>query len=527
MVIRRSFSKLQLLTEPPLPGVLLAAIAGVVVLWFVADVVISVVFLSNVSHVSGAWMVLARDLASGTFYRPLFDPLVGYGGTRFMPVFFSLHALLIWFGCAIIPSGMALSLVSGVLLVAAVVALLKRRGVSRLTVLLAVAALLSFVRVRAGFTSIRGDLLPVAFALWGAWFFLGARSTDRVAGRRDGALFAAGLLFALAFLTKITSLFAFAAAVSAALLAAISTPTSRRRELSDALVTAAGFVLTAAVGLVLTNVLSAGTFLETFRTSATGGADDLTIWSILRDGLGAFRWQWRSNQVSFRVLLIVSLALAVRQAWFLRHRGRQPLVFECLLVLYSGAGVVAILSSPGAEGNHLVDLMVAGVLFVAVGIEGMTARSGGTRFSGRVAPVMLAGIALLSMRTNVPILFDREDQRPKLDSLADVMHSDHLVLSENPTFLIYAGKEARILDAFMLRIIRDRDAAVSEQFLSEIRRGAFDLALVYEPDEEIDARVLESVHFGPGFREELAASYERQGKFGTTAIYRPTDIRRE
>ena len=44
------------------------------------------------NHVSGAWMTLADDLAHGTFYRPLEGPAQGYGGTRFFPLAFAIHA---------------------------------------------------------------------------------------------------------------------------------------------------------------------------------------------------------------------------------------------------------------------------------------------------------------------------------------------------------------------------------------------------------------------------------------------------
>src|SRR5207244_12827292 len=43
---------------------------------------------------SGVWTALAQDLARGIFYRPTADAF-GFGGTRYMPLFFALHAALI------------------------------------------------------------------------------------------------------------------------------------------------------------------------------------------------------------------------------------------------------------------------------------------------------------------------------------------------------------------------------------------------------------------------------------------------
>lgn len=519
------------MTESPLPRILLIATGVVVALWSLADIAVSAVFLGQVSHVSGAWMVLARDLAQGVFYRPLFDPVQGYGGTRFMPLFFSLHAGLIRLGAQAIPAGIALSLVSGLALVAAVVALLRTRGVHWITVILAAAALLSFLRIREGFTSIRGDLLPVAFAVCGACLFLRARPPDigkvlpaPSSRRRLIRLAAAGLLFALAFLTKITSLFAVAAAFSAASLEAALHPDSRRTALTGAIVTGGVFLVVSVAGLVATQLLSDGRFLETFRMSAAGGAQQLTPWSVIRGGLGGLKWQWESNQVSFRAVLVLGTALSAWQGWRLLRGAIRSLSFEVFLFLYTLAGTVIILSSPGAAANHLVDLMVAGVLLVAVGLDravaGLTAR----RIASFAAPVILAGVSLLGMRTNVPILLDRRDLRPEYDLLAAAVESDRLVLAENPAVLVHAGKEARVLDTFMLRVIRERDAQVSSYFLREIRDGVYDALLLSEPQDAAGRLYLERMHFGPGFREALAYSYERHETIGTTAVYRPQGL---
>ena len=47
---------------------------------------------------SGVWMGLAMDFSKGEFYRPLISD-VGFGGTRYMPLFWVLHGTAIrWFG---------------------------------------------------------------------------------------------------------------------------------------------------------------------------------------------------------------------------------------------------------------------------------------------------------------------------------------------------------------------------------------------------------------------------------------------
>ncbi|HKF67370.1 MAG TPA: hypothetical protein VKB36_12585, partial [Vicinamibacterales bacterium] len=46
------------------------------------------------SAASGTWTALAWDFAHGELYRPVLSP-AGFGGTRYMPLLFVLHGLLI------------------------------------------------------------------------------------------------------------------------------------------------------------------------------------------------------------------------------------------------------------------------------------------------------------------------------------------------------------------------------------------------------------------------------------------------
>ena len=65
-------------------------------------------------NASGVWTALAQDLARGIFYRPTADAF-GFGGTRYMPLFFALHAGLIRLSVDPVTAGVALSLASAAL----------------------------------------------------------------------------------------------------------------------------------------------------------------------------------------------------------------------------------------------------------------------------------------------------------------------------------------------------------------------------------------------------------------------------
>src|SRR5438445_11881989 len=65
-------------------------------------------------NASGVWTALAQDFARGIFYRPTADAY-GFGGTRYMPLFFVLHGTLIRFSLDPVVAGLVLTVASIVL----------------------------------------------------------------------------------------------------------------------------------------------------------------------------------------------------------------------------------------------------------------------------------------------------------------------------------------------------------------------------------------------------------------------------
>ena len=158
------------------------------------------------NHVSGAWMALADDLAHGTLYRPLLDPTLGFGGTRFFPLAFALHAGLLRLGVPLLAAGDAVSAAAGALLGGALSALLRRAGLGPATALGAAALALAGFAAQLGLSAVRGDLPPVALEAAGLAALLGRGPPDP--RPRTGA---AAALLALAALAKPTALTALAA----------------------------------------------------------------------------------------------------------------------------------------------------------------------------------------------------------------------------------------------------------------------------------------------------------------------------
>src|SRR2546426_12233186 len=60
---------------------------------------------------SGVWTALAQDFAKGVFYRPTVSEF-GFGGTRYMPLFFVLHGALIRLALDPVTAGIVLTVLT-------------------------------------------------------------------------------------------------------------------------------------------------------------------------------------------------------------------------------------------------------------------------------------------------------------------------------------------------------------------------------------------------------------------------------
>src|SRR6478609_2420448 len=88
------------------------------------------VFWQNEAYLddaSGNWTALARDFAAGVLYRPLQGP-DGYGGSRYFPLHFVLHAAFMKVFGSPIAAGHVMAALAMVLLMGAVYAWLRASG---------------------------------------------------------------------------------------------------------------------------------------------------------------------------------------------------------------------------------------------------------------------------------------------------------------------------------------------------------------------------------------------------------------
>ena len=163
------------------------------------------------THVEGVWLACAYDFLHGVFYRPLFGPL-GYGGTRYFPLYFVLTGWLSKPIGSMETAGIAISGACVVLTLIAVLVLLRRMNVSAVLSVAAVTAILSVASTQQALLGAKGDSLAAAANLWGIVACTGSNFRRR-------AIYLGAALFTLAFATKLTTVFGVAAVLVAGLLA--------------------------------------------------------------------------------------------------------------------------------------------------------------------------------------------------------------------------------------------------------------------------------------------------------------------
>ncbi len=387
-------------------------------------------------YAEGIWSVLAIDVAHGTFYRPLDGPL-GYGGTRYFPLFFTAHGALIRAGFSPVTAGHLVATAAVILLVSAVVWLVRLAGGRPITALAAGAAVLACQPTQMALLTIRGDGLAAALALTGVAL---------VAARRPPWL-AAGA-FTLAFATKPTSAYAPVAAWLWLWLSG-----HRAAAWRIAWQTALGFV----VLLAVMQAASAGRALAVIAASASGGG---TWRSLLVAPIALAHILRRVPESLACLMAAVVVILRVRPAgWSIAH-----VAFGlCALA------TVAIFASPATVENHLVDLVAWSVIVAA------TWATRDTRRMKVVTIVLLVG-GLTAGATAAARWRERDglDARTAREhALAAVADVAAPVFVEQPMLAAKAGWQAFLVDPYLFSLRVTRDPHALDRLLDDLDQQRF------------------------------------------------------
>lgn len=448
------------------------------------------------NHVSGAWLTLADDLARGTFYRPLHDAAVGYGGTRYFPLPFALEAGLQRAGMPLLAAGYAAGLAAGILLVAGTFLLLRALGRGRLgAAAFAPLALAGFAGQHA-LAAARGDLLPVA---------LSALGLAAVAG---GRLAAGALALVLAFAAKPTALTAAAAAVLWLLLRG----RGRAAGTLAALVGAG-----AAFAVLATQLLSGARFLPLVAGAASGGAGPA---DAARAPLRLAQELLTADRAGLFACVAAAAALAAALPALARG-GRAPAAPALLLAALwfgaAGAGALAVLALPGTGVNHLVELeaSAAVLLGVAAGAGGRAATIART-----AAPLAAAaGLALAASLWRADLASSRLGE---IRALLRALPPGGPILSEDPLVPLLAGQRPYLLDPWTLRLAAAAAPEVAAPLAGAIRRGGFPAVVLFQDLDGPEADAWYAAgNLGLPLVSEIRRAYRPALRVGRYHLYVP------
>jgi len=397
---------------------------------------------------SSVWVALAWTFARGEFYRPVLAAN-GYGGTRYMPLLFVLHGLLIRAGADPIWSGVALMHTTVAAAAAALFVALRRVGVdARLAAPLA-ATVWGTVIFQQSATDLSPDYLAAALSLAAA-----SIAYSRAPATPRGRSIAAGLLFALAATAKITAI-AFAAPVVAVLWA-----DGRRAAASRVAVwTAIGVVaMVAAI-----DAASAGRFHASFLASATAG---LTIGEVV----GAAPQFVRELAIKpFDVGVPFAIA-----AWCVvttRRRTWAHAYFAAAIVI-----AVAIFAAPGTASNHLVDLHLASILVVGVSLvrRELSERVGAAMFGATAAMLVAITIPLPGIPS---VVADVRAAMPRPRDAARALHAEFLTrgpyLAIDPIVPVLNGDRPWVIDYGSIERYYVEGTPAGRDFEARVRRHFF------------------------------------------------------
>jgi len=455
-----------------------------------------------VNHPAGVLIAMAGDLKNGVFYRPLYGP-EGYGGTRYFPLYFVLHALLMKLGVPVLLGAYLISGAAVVSLLAGVFYLLRGLGVEAWLAACSAGALLAVGCAQYSLVSPHADGLASALNVWG----LAVSVRPKLSHRK---ILLGSILFTLAWSTKITTVFGFGATF--VWLMSTGLPAMAWELAAE---TCCGYLL---VGTALF-LGSQGRFWEIFKACASGGTNLLGFVS------GPLNMVMLAARLDPGVLLF--LFLAVLALAYMVFSGKILHILPALLLVATLVVTAIIYGSPGINENHLLDVQVASVVLIATQLA--------TVGSPLHKQVGICALALVILLAAVPLLrkFKNGDRRfhpqrfQKVMALVGGTHKP--ILAENPVIPLLAGQQPYVLDPWMLRLLRTRISGFGEPLLEGLRNQDFGAVVLCMADPKTDFGRwwYETAHFGPGFASALNQNYQLAATVDDQKIYLPiTDVSR-
>ena len=447
-----------------------AGAAAVVVLTSLVAVIIG--HLTDRYHLNfatGVYAALAARLNAGVLYPALYDG-ANYGGTRYMPLFFGLHAALARCTGEYILSGKLIAFGLSIVLCVQLYRIVRGFGCGR-GVALALASL--GVVTQSGYlvaTSIRADLLAVVLQLGALQLARGGASTPRTIG--------AGLLCTLALLAKFTAAWAPAAIFITFLI--------KHRRAS--MIFLASWLGTLTLAGLCLHYGTAGRMWDSFHA---GAVQNVGVVSILKSPIAFLARLGRGGaaEAFLMPLAILECVLAIRQRRFTMYHGALLLSLPILLVIFTDLG---------ADFNHLLDLVV-----LAIPLAGALWASLPTTDRAHVA--VRAGLAVAvcwvlfmcwtatlgnPLRDVVSAWIKHGRSSFPAKPLAAITRDDAALLCEDPWIAVSRNQAPTVIDPYAVACMTRTHPKLYAELVKRVEAGAFDQVVLrlhggeFDPSEE-------------------------------------------
>jgi hypothetical protein len=450
--------------------------------------------LSQVNHITGSWLTLAQALCDGVLYPPL-EQDGHYAGTRYMPLFFALIALLAKLTGDYLLAAKLTGLLSMVGLLAAVFVAVRRAVGHVPDAFLLTSVLLVFPEGRRVLLWPHVDALAVALSVGGLIL---------VSGERPGKapLAVAALLFALALAAKFSSVAGFAAAC-----VYLGARDRRRAAWLAALTVGLGVV-----GFALLHLGSNGRFLDNFRAVGSGGMSAETL------AVGPTR-MLQAIGLSTRVAFVAPLVLPPAVFVLLqdaRLRRFSPWDWYFLVAV---PVTLFIFTSPGTDPNHLLELEAAAVLVLAGWLRRPAEGPAWTEAAAR-------GFAVAALLFGLVYAANCWHQGPARDAIAqrtliEALPADGELLTEDATPAVLLGRRPVVMDPFAFRLLAERDRIDPEPLADRVRRREFAALVLLRDIEDPDESLAPRFHFGPQVTDAIREAYQFDRRVGGYYLFRP------
>jgi hypothetical protein len=458
----------------------------------------------QVNFVSGVYAGLAAHLNEGTFYPDLYDG-GHYGGTRYMPLHFLLHAGVARMTGEYLVSGKLIAYTLTVCLVLELLIILRRQGCSLGIAL----ALLSLVFIsRAGFLAcltIRGDLLPAVLQL-AALMLVEKNATAR-------RVIWAALLCTLAVFTKMSAGWA-PVAIGWYLI-------GRQRRLCGVFFLT--WIGTLLLCLAALHGATSGRWLANVQMFSAAGIE--RTGPILAPIVLLYRISFNGPLFGLLLpLLILECVYAARQhSLTIYHRA----LFCCLPIL------LLIYADVGADHNHLLDLIVLAVPVLG-SLWGRLTQTGETTTGLRGALALgLCWVVFMSwsdlMDNAVRAILLQGDSAASLIAkpLAGRLREDVPILSEDPWIDLARGRIPLVLDPFSISRMSKNRPELTASLQQRVEKGEFACIVMtrrIDRSNTLDRTAWEDTIFGRSIIDAIRLNYHLSAQAEGYYLYVPNTL---